>query len=76
MESGATQRRKAERTGDEIRLSLVVDGGEELASVSTWIVSKASGQISLSIKEARYEQVRDYGRVLLNQVIEATGTVR
>ena len=29
MESGATQRRKAERTGDEIRLSLVVDGGEE-----------------------------------------------
>jgi hypothetical protein len=32
--------------------------------------------MSFSLKEARYWQVKDYGRVLLNQVIEATGEVQ
>jgi hypothetical protein len=48
-------------------LRLVVDGGKEIASVCTWLVSHATGHISFSLKEARYRQVKDYGRVLLNQ---------
>jgi hypothetical protein len=73
---GYTQQRIAERRGDDLHLRLVVDGGEEVASVSTWIVNQSSGHISFSLKEARYEQIKEYGRVLLNQVIEAKGKVQ
>lgn len=73
MPGDHTQQRVAERSGDELHLRLVVDGGEEVASACTWILNQATGQISFSLKEARYWQIKDYGRVLLNQGIEANG---
>ena len=76
MSDGWTQQRIAEKAGDDLHLRLVIDGGLEVASVSTWIISRSAGQISFSLKEARYWQVKDYGRVLLNQMIEATGKVQ
>jgi hypothetical protein len=76
MPGGHTQQRVAEKRGEDLHLRLVVDGGKEVASVCTWIISKATGHISFSLKEARYWQVKDYGRVLLNQEIEASGKVR
>lgn len=76
MPGGHIQQRVAEAKGDDLHLRLVVDGGEEVASTCTWIVSQAKGIISFSLKEARYWQIKDYGRVLLNQVIEANGKVQ
>ena len=76
ISGGYSQQRVAERRGDDLYLRLVVDGGEEAASNCTWIIGQATGTISFSLKEARYWQVKDYGRVLLNQVIEANGKVR
>ena len=76
MPGGHTQQRLAEAIGDELRLRLVVDGGEEVASTCTWIISHAEGKISFSLKEARYSQIKDYGRVLMNQTIEASGKVQ
>src|SRR5579872_2357658 len=75
MPGGYTQHRIAESVGDALHLRLTVDGGKEVASISTWIVGRTTGQMSFSLKEARYWQVKDYGRVLLNQVIEAAGKV-
>jgi hypothetical protein len=76
MSNDWTQQRIAEKAGDDVHLRLVVDGHPEVASVSTWIISRSAGRISFSLKEARYWQVKDYGRVLLNQMIEATGKLQ
>jgi hypothetical protein len=75
MPGGHTQQRIAEKIGDDLHLRLLVDGGKEVASVSVWIIGRSSGKISFSLKEARYWQVKDYGCVLLNQMIEASGKV-
>jgi len=76
MPDGHIQQRIAEAIGDDLHLRMVVDGGEEVASTCTWIISHAEGKISFSLKEARYSQIKDYGRVLLNQTIEASGKVQ
>lgn len=76
MQGGHDQRRLAERGGDSLHLSLIVDGGDEVASTCTWNVDYASGHIGFSVREARYWQIKDYGRVLLNQVIEASGKLQ
>lgn len=73
---GLKHDRVAKRDGDDLRLEWVVDGRPELVSVVIWTVGLTSGRISLSVKEATYWQVKDYGRVLRNQVWEATGTVQ
>jgi hypothetical protein len=76
MPDGWTQQRIAEKAGDDLHLRLVVDGGQEVASIATWVIRRSTSQISFSLKEARYWRVKDYGRVLLNQVIEAIGRVQ
>jgi hypothetical protein len=76
MPGGHTQQRIAEKIGNDLHLRLLVDGGKEVASVCIWIIGRSIGKISFSLKEARYWQVKDYGRVLLNQVIEASGKVQ
>jgi hypothetical protein len=43
-------------------------------SVSEWTFNLSTGLIGFSLKEARYWQVKDYGRVLVKQVFEASGT--
>ncbi|MEX3635588.1 hypothetical protein [Paraburkholderia sp. BR14320] len=75
MPGGRVDRRLAERSGDRLHLRLFVEDGDELASTVDWNVDKATGRISFSLKEARYWQIKDYGRVLLNQVIEANGKI-
>jgi hypothetical protein len=73
MPGGYTQQRIAEKIGDDLHLRLLVDGGKEVASDCIWIIGRSTGEISFSLKEARYWQVKDYGRVLLNQMIGASG---
>jgi hypothetical protein len=76
MPGGYTQQRIAEKIGDDLHLRLLVDGGKEVASVCIWVIGRSTDKISFSLKEARYWQVKDYGRVLLNQIIEASGKVQ
>ncbi|HDR9164620.1 MULTISPECIES: hypothetical protein [Burkholderia] len=73
---GHKQQRIAERRGENLYLRLVVNDGDEVYSDCTWIIDRANQKISFSLKEARYWQVKDYGRVLLNQEIEASGAAR
>ena len=75
MPGGYKQQRIAEKVGENLHLRCFIDGAPEVASLSTWHVALPSGQIGFSLKEARYWQVKDYGRVLLNQEIEAVGVV-
>ena len=77
MPDGSTQQRVAEKIGDDLHLRLLVDdGGKEVTSVCIWIVGRSTGRIGFSLKEARYWQIKDYGRVLRNQMIEASGKVQ
>ena len=59
-----------------MHLKQKVDGLPEMFSSGTWVIDLSSGRISFSFKGAGYVQIMDYGRVLLNSEIEATGTVR
>ncbi|GJH28147.1 hypothetical protein [Caballeronia novacaledonica] len=76
MPAGYVQRRIAVTKGNTLHLSLTIDGGDEVESLCTWIVDHATGSMAFSLREARYWQIKDYGRVLLNQTIEASGNAR
>lgn len=69
------QKRCATVEGEELELRLLVEGGDLLASVCTWLLDLRSGQIRMTLKEARYIKIQDLGTALLNQIVEATGAI-
>ncbi len=71
----AYQSSNANAVGEELEISILMDGGDLLFSHCVWSINRHTGAIRMSLKESRYVSFLDYGTALMNQLTDAIGQI-